>query len=132
MSYERATDDLEKVLGNVLSAAAQPPPTTPETSAEGHDPDRTIRAAVTPEGRIETVEIGPRAARLDSHEIAERAMAAINAALDAWAARSPGPASEGPAADLDGRLREAQDRSLRQLSEYTRSLRDLMNSFEPR
>lgn len=55
-------------------------------------------------------------------------MAAINAALDAMAA------SSSPAGALDdelvGRLRETQDHSLRQLGEYTQSLRDLMNGFE--
>ncbi|MFI0374373.1 hypothetical protein ACH35V_41495 [Actinomadura sp. 1N219] len=131
MSYERATDDLDKVLGNVRQAASttQATPTAPQTPTEGHDPDRTVRAAVTPDGRIETVEITPRAARLNSHDLAERAIAAINAALDAHTAQSPAPTAD---ADLDDRLREAQDRSLSQLSEYTQSLRDLMNSFERR
>ncbi|TMQ94239.1 YbaB/EbfC family nucleoid-associated protein [Actinomadura soli] len=129
MSYERATDDLDKVLGNVLQAATTQPEPAPQAAAEGHDPDRTVRATVTPDGRIETVEITPRAARLNSHELAERAIAAINAALDAQTADAPAPAADTA---LDDRLREAQDLSLRQLNEYTQSLRDLMNSFERR
>ncbi|TYK48932.1 YbaB/EbfC family nucleoid-associated protein [Actinomadura decatromicini] len=127
MSYERATDDLDKVLGDVLDAAAQaqttPPP--PDEESEGHDPDRTVRAVVSPDGRITSVEIGPRAARLSSQEIAERAVAAINAALDGLSTRS---AAFG-GADLTARLREAQDLSVRQLTEYTESLRDSINAL---
>lgn len=131
MSYERASEDLDRLFGGVLEAAAagaRDASPTASAGGEGHDPDRTVRAVVAPGGRIESVEIGPRAVRLASEEIAERAMAAINAALDAMAAAS------SPAGALDeeliGRLRETQDLSLRQLGEYTRSLRDLMNGFE--
>ncbi|NKZ05957.1 YbaB/EbfC family nucleoid-associated protein [Actinomadura latina] len=130
MSYERASEDLGRLLGDVLETAAKAQDASPAAGGEceGHDPDRTVRAVVAPGGRIESVEIGPRAARLGSQEIAERAMAAINDALDAMAA------SSSPAGALDdeliGRLRETQDQSLRQLGEYTQSLRDLMNGFE--
>ncbi|TDD75657.1 YbaB/EbfC family DNA-binding protein [Actinomadura darangshiensis] len=129
MSYERASDDLDRVLGDVLGAAvrARDASPAPSTESEGHDPDRTVRAVVSPGGRIESVEIiGARAARLSSQEIAERAMAAINAALDGLAA----PAAAGPLDDESAdRLREAQDAGMRQLGEYTQSLRDLMNGF---
>ncbi|TYB46905.1 YbaB/EbfC family nucleoid-associated protein [Actinomadura chibensis] len=128
MSYERATDDLDRVLGDVLGAAAEartsPPP--PDEESEGHDPDRTVRAVVSPDGRITSVEIGPRAARLSSQEIAERAVAAVNAALDGLSARAPAVAAT---ADLTARLREAQDLSVRQLTEYTESLRDSINAL---
>ena len=128
MSYERATDDLDKVLGDVLGAAtrAQTSP-HPMTESEGHDPDQTVRAVVGADGRIQTVEIGPRAARLSSHEIAERATAAINAALDNQAPPAPVASTD---TDLTAQLQDAQDLSVRQLSEYTQSLRDMINALD--
>jgi DNA-binding protein YbaB len=134
MSYELATDDLDKLLGDTAKAAAAlRPSTAPETDtrAEGHDPDRLIKAVVAAGGRIESVEIGPRALRLGSHEIAERAMAAINDALDQLAkdaVEHPSPSAEA-IAELTKKLRQTQDMSLQQLRAYTRSLQDLMNSF---
>ncbi|GAA2615714.1 YbaB/EbfC family nucleoid-associated protein [Actinomadura fulvescens] len=140
MSHESATEDLDRLLSSTISAAAEAGGPRDETGdratelrGEGHDPDRLIRASVAAGGRIETVEIGPRAHRLASHELAERAMAAINAALEdlerATAARSAGAVA---GAELTERLREAQDLSMRQLRTYTRSLQDLMNGFESR
>ncbi|POM26742.1 Nucleoid-associated protein YbaB [Actinomadura rubteroloni] len=134
MSYELATDDLDKLLGDAAGAAASLRPSTePEAGAraEGHDPDGLIRVVVSAGGLVESVEIGPRALRLGSQEVADRAVAAINDALDrlaADAAEHPSPSAEA-VAELTAKLEQTRNMSLQQLRAYTRSLQDLMNSL---
>lgn len=134
MSHELAADDLDKLLSDTLKAATTANPGAAADAAlraEGHDADQFVTAVVAGGGRIESVELSPRALRLGSHEIAERAVAAINDALDRLAgeaAQHPSPSAEA-LAELSKRLQQTQDMSVQQLRAYTRSLQDLMNSF---
>ncbi|MEU5881169.1 hypothetical protein [Spirillospora sp. NPDC047279] len=136
MSHERASDDLDALLSRTIASVVSATPSGPReevpTRAEGHDPEGLVRAVVSTGGRVETVEFGQRAWRLGSQEIAERAKAAINAALDELEAAGTAAAAAGNAAggaDLLTQMRDAQDMSLRQLRDYTQSLQALMNSF---
>ncbi|MBO2446087.1 YbaB/EbfC family nucleoid-associated protein [Actinomadura barringtoniae] len=134
MSYELAADDLDKLLGDTLRAATAAHPgaeARADVRAEGYDEERLVKAVVSAGGRIENVEISQRALRLGSHEIADRAVTAINDALDRLAkaaVENPSPSAEA-LAELSQRLQQTQDMSVQQLRAYTRSLQDLMNSF---
>ncbi|HEV7935720.1 MAG TPA: YbaB/EbfC family DNA-binding protein [Actinomadura sp.] len=140
MSHELGVTDLDRLLGltrqAVDSTRTEDPPDgeTPELSGEGFDADRQVRVVVVAGGRIDAIEVRERAMRQGSHEVAERVVVAVNAALaDLESKTSERAALSGvDPAELTGRLREAQDLSVRQLRSYTRSLQDLMNGFERR
>jgi DNA-binding protein YbaB len=140
MSQELGISDLDQLLSRTRQAAtsmradASGEDEAADIRGEGFDADGHIRVVVASGGRVEAVEVGQRAMRLGSHELAQRVLAAVNAALDdveSKTAELVGPAG-ADMAELTGRLREAQDLSLRQLRSYTQSLRDLMNGFERR
>ena len=135
MSHDFAHTELEELLTRTreaIEASFGNRSPQVEVRGEGTDPDGHVRAVAVSGGRIETVEFAPQAVRLGSHRLAECALAAVNAALadlEAKAAEAAG--LTGPQADaLRERLREMQDLSLQQLRSYSRSLQDLMNSFE--
>jgi hypothetical protein len=140
MSHELGVTDLDRLLGltrqAVDSTRSEDPPDgeTAELRGEGFDADRQVRVVVVAGGRIDVIEVGERAMRQGSHEVAERVVVAVNAALaDLESKTSERAALSGvDPAELTGRLREAQDLSVRQLRSYTRSLQDLMNGFERR
>ncbi|MGP4022415.1 YbaB/EbfC family nucleoid-associated protein [Actinomadura sp. 3N407] len=132
MTRDTAADDLDGLLRRASGLAEQAggaPSGASHDAVEGHDPDGLVTARVTAGGRIDEVRIAPRALRLGSHEIADRAAAAINAALDAL---EQATAAEGAAdpAELAERLGELRDRSLTQMRAYVTSMQNLMNGFE--
>ncbi|MEU8799394.1 YbaB/EbfC family nucleoid-associated protein [Spirillospora sp. NPDC048819] len=132
MTRDTAADDLNGLLQRVSGFAEQaggPCSEPPPEAVEGHDPDGLVTVRVTAGGRIDRVSVAPRALRLGSHEIADRAAAAINAALDALEQATAGAGAAGPA-DLTERLGELRNQSLTQMRAYVTSMQNLMNGFE--
>jgi DNA-binding protein YbaB len=136
MSHELGIDDLDQLLGKtrqVLEAARAHGTTDDEdVRGEGADIDGLVRVVVAAGGRVDRVDVDPRALRLGSHEVAERAVTAVNAALDDLDATAAERGDFGglDAAEMAARAQEIQNASLRQLQTYAASLRDLMNGFE--
>jgi DNA-binding protein YbaB len=138
MSHELGVDDLDQLLGRTRqtleAARAHGAADDEDTRGEGADSDGTVRVEVAAGGRIERVTVDPRAMRLGSHEVAERVITAVNAALDDLDAKAAERGAFGglDAAEMSARAQEIQNASLRQLQTYAASLRDLMNGFEQR
>jgi DNA-binding protein YbaB len=135
MSHELGVDDLDQLLGRTrqaLEAVRTPGTADDDTRGEGADPDGFVRVEVAAGGRIERVTVDQRAMRLGSHEVAERVVTAVNAALDDLDAKAAERGAFGglDAAEMSARAQEIQNASLRQLQTYAASLRDLMNGFE--
>lgn len=98
---------------------------------EGEAAGGQVRVVVNGSGRVEAIELGGRAMRSASHELAGQVVSAANAALEdarARAAERVKALGEG----VSERVREIQDQSVQQLGSYVRSLAALMNSIEKR
>jgi DNA-binding protein YbaB len=136
MSHELGIDDLDQLLGRTRqtldAARAGGTADDEDVRGEGADLDGFVRVVVTAGGRVDRIEVDRRAMRLGSHEMAERIVTAVNAALDDLDAKATGRGDLGglDTAELAARAQEIQNASLRQLQTYAASLRDLMNSFE--
>jgi DNA-binding protein YbaB len=125
MHGESGSLGLELLLGetlNILRAG-----TVDQPYAEATDPHEQVLVTIGPSRRLVTVRITPAAMRLSSAALAERLVAAINAALDATPVRPAEVQAQSRAtAELSQRVRRIQDQSLEHMRAYTRSLTAIM------
>ncbi|TYK46932.1 YbaB/EbfC family nucleoid-associated protein [Actinomadura decatromicini] len=116
------------VLGSEPQGAAKPdqPGGGPKAEGRGEAADGLIRATVSADGEITSIDLAPRAMRMSSEEIGEHVATAVNAAFGDLRA---GPAALPDAAAterLTAQARELQDMSMRQMRQMTQSISDLM------
>lgn len=99
---------------------------------EASDPAGQVHAVAGSGGRIESLWIDEQAGRSGSYALAERTVAAVNAALTDLAAKQAesAAASAANAGRLAERLQEVQDMSLQQMRAYTGALRGMMSSIQ--
>jgi DNA-binding protein YbaB len=96
---------------------------------EGTDADGKVRAVAVMGGRIETLHIDPEAMRAASYELGERAVTAVNAALEAVQGQARAASDQE---DLAARVKAVQDLSLEHMRAYSQALAGLMGSIERR
>src|SRR5262245_76857 len=111
MSHELGIDDLDQLLGRArqtLDAARARGAGDEEPAGEGADPEGFVRVGVAAGGRIDRVTVDRRALRLASHEVAERVVTAVNAALDDLDAKAAERGAFGglDAAEMSARAQE--------------------------
>lgn len=101
-----------------------------EAAGEGSAADGRVRVQVALAGPVAALEIDQRAMRAGSQALVGQVAEAVNAALDDLQARAR---EQARAARVDPEsLRALREASTEQMAAYTRSLRDLMSSIEPR
>jgi len=87
-----------------------------------------VRAVATADGRLERVQLDPRALRMPSEELAAHLVTAVNAALDALAAVAAERAAQaGPVAPVDTaalaeQLRQVQEDGVRRMAAFTQGI----------
>ncbi|MFG3682652.1 hypothetical protein ACGF5H_21360 [Micromonospora chalcea] len=141
MASEREVSNLDglltearRALQTVRSGGAGPaePETAQTATGTGTAADGQVSATIT-DGRFDTLVIEPRLMRLPAAELAEHVTSAVNAALDDL--RNRRHESE-QSADLDAlaqNLEAVQDRSIRQMTQMSHALRDVVALLqEPR
>lgn len=124
---------MQQTARTVESARTTAPGTgTQDVWGEGRDPSAQVTAVAVPGDLVHSVRIGPHTARTESHELAERTVAAINAALGDLHAKQAeaAAASLEDVARLSERLRQVQDMSVQQMGAYTGALRSMMSSIQ--
>jgi DNA-binding protein YbaB len=114
-----------------VDAVSSPSSGDEPSGGVGEADEGLVRVKVSGAGRIEQVELGPRAMRSASHELAAHVVTAANAALE-QARLQAEERMRGLGEDMSQRVREVQDQSLEQLGAYVRSLSALMNSINKR
>lgn len=126
--------EARRALQVVRSGGAGPaePETAMTATGTGIAADGQVSATIT-DGRFDTLVIEPRLMRLPAAELAEHVTSAVNAALDDL--RNRRREVEQPA-DLDAlaqNLEAVQDRSIRQMTQMSHALRDVVALLqEPR
>ncbi|MFJ1539930.1 YbaB/EbfC family nucleoid-associated protein [Micromonospora chalcea] len=141
MASEREVSNLDglltearRALQMVRSGGAGPaePEAAQSTTGTGTAADGMVSATIT-DGRFDTLVIEPRLMRLPAAELAEHVTSAVNAALDDLRDRRR---DSEQSADLDAlaqSLRAVQDRSIRQMTQMSHALRDVVALLqEPR
>ena len=124
--WEHLLNVTRRALGNTGPGSSEgngERPAAPKAEGNGEAADGLIRATVSADGEIRSVEIAPRAMRLAAEEIGEHVATAVNAAFQDL--RS-GPPSSPDTESLTARASELQDMSLRQMTRMTQSIADLM------
>ncbi|MFC4069393.1 YbaB/EbfC family nucleoid-associated protein [Actinoplanes subglobosus] len=121
-----ATDDLLQRSRRLLDAVrrGETPPDGEPVTVTTEAADGLVRV-VAGEGRIESIDLDPRAMRLDSRTLSEELTAAVNAALDELRA-SAGSAQGVDLAALDGQLRQVQDEGVRRMAEISSAVQAVM------
>ncbi|MBA9007245.1 YbaB/EbfC family nucleoid-associated protein [Thermomonospora cellulosilytica] len=115
-----------------LVTAAVPPSAVEDEQdlrGTGRDPSGLVVAVAAPGGRVESLEIGARALRTGSADLADGVMAAVNAALDDLRERESARSGALGSDELLGRVREIQDLNLEQMRVLTRSLSTVMTNI---
>src|SRR5262249_30876700 len=103
------------------------PPEPVDLRGEGTGLDGQLRVTAVAGGRLESIQIDPRAMRTDSRTLAEQLVVAVNAALAAVQAKVQ-EAAAGAAPDraaLVHRLREVQDTAIPRMQSFLRAVEDL-------
>ena len=101
----------------------------PEIRGEGVAADGQVLATARTGGRLESVQLDPRALRMGSQALGEQIVLAVNAALDSLQTQA-GAQAAPPAADpaaLAERMRELQDQSVRQMYVFSQSIADAVD-----
>jgi DNA-binding protein YbaB len=101
---------------------ARPADGAEEARGEGQALDGRVRV-VARAGRVDELRLDPRVMRMGSEELAEHVTAAVNAALNDLASRSP--AEQTAPVDpqvLAGQIAEIQEQSVRQLAALTQAI----------
>ncbi|MFI0484395.1 YbaB/EbfC family nucleoid-associated protein [Actinomadura sp. 9N215] len=101
-------------------------PGAPSAKGHGEAAGGLVRATVSADGEVESIELAPRAMRLSSGEIGEHVAAAVNAAFQELRADPAGLPSGADTERLTAQARELQDLSMRQMRQMTQSISDLM------
>ncbi|HEV7708864.1 MAG TPA: YbaB/EbfC family nucleoid-associated protein [Asanoa sp.] len=129
------TGDLEATLAqarrmlDALAAGGGAPDPEAETGGQGSALDGLVAVRASGAGRIEWVEIDPRAGRVPLGDLAEAITEAVNAAL------ADASSSESLSVDfgaLAGQVRQMQDDSMRQMARFTGALDDAMDRLGKR
>ncbi|WP_214321192.1 hypothetical protein [Nonomuraea sediminis] len=124
--FDRLIEAARQVVESARSSPAEPPETRNEAG------DQLVRAAaVLTDGGvgIQSLDLDPRAMRLDSHDLAERIRGTVNQALRGLT----GPASQQAVPDLDrlaAELHELQDLSVHQLGVFADTINDVLRQLE--
>src|SRR5262249_55373306 len=129
-------EEFDRLIGDTLRSL-QPPPAVDNAGAvppepvdlrgEGTGLDGELRVTAVAGGRLESIQIDPRAMRTDSRTLAEQLVVAVNAALAAVQAKVQ-EAVAGAAPDraaLVHRLREVQDTAIPRMQSFLRAVEDL-------
>lgn len=98
----------------------------------GESADGRVRAVVTGAGRLERVELDPRAMRMASEELAGHLVTAVNAALDALAATATakaGPVAAVDTAALAAQVRQVQEDGVRRMAAFTQGISEAMTQL---
>ncbi|MGW0229975.1 YbaB/EbfC family nucleoid-associated protein [Actinopolymorpha singaporensis] len=96
-------DIAREAVASHLRSGEQAGPDAEVVSAEGTDGEGLVRATVTSEGRVASVDLTPKAVRLPAEDLAAAVVAAVNGAWDALTAtvrektRAPAAGSWDPA-----------------------------------
>ncbi|MDO3685876.1 hypothetical protein [Micromonospora sp. C28ISP2-4] len=114
-------DVLGTATGGTLSGGGE------DERWSGSDDAGTVRAEVDRDARLTRLEVARPPRRLSSAELGESVVVAVNRALE-QIPRAAAPQGIGSAA-LDGRLRELQEASIRQMSALTGALTGVMQSI---
>lgn len=108
----------------------------PRTAPEEREGSATalgglVTAWVTGDGRVDRVEIDPRAKRLPMEDIAAAITQAVNEALDS-AAPAPAERVDVDLVALSAQVGRAQDEGMRQLARFTSALDEAMDRLGKR
>jgi hypothetical protein len=87
-----------------------------------------VAAVATPDGRVESLTIAPRAMRLDSFTLAEHVTTAVNAALGDLAAKA---SDATPATDPTALLHHLQDLQIASVQRLETFLRTINEARRP-
>ncbi|MFC4052742.1 YbaB/EbfC family nucleoid-associated protein [Actinomadura syzygii] len=114
-------------LGTEPQGAAKPDqPGGPKAEGRGEAADGLIRATVSADGEIKSIDLAPRAMRMSSEEIGEHVATAVNAAFGDLRAGPAAPLDAAATERLAAQARELQDMSMRQMRQMAQSISDLM------
>ncbi|WP_169809396.1 YbaB/EbfC family nucleoid-associated protein [Actinomadura chibensis] len=108
------------------SAGKQDRPGGPKAEGRGEAAEGLIRATVSADGEITSIDLAPRAMRMSSEEIGEHVAAAVNAAFRDLRAGPAAPPDVAATERLAAQARELQDMSMRQMRQTAQSISDLM------
>ncbi|MEV4622866.1 YbaB/EbfC family nucleoid-associated protein [Asanoa sp. NPDC049573] len=126
------TGDLEATLAQarrMLDSLAAGDAAAEPVTGEGSALDGLVTVRATGGGRIEWVEIDPRAGRVPLDQLAEAITEAVNAALAEASGSGALPVDFGA---LAGQVRQMQDDSLRQMARFTGALDEAMDRLGKR
>lgn len=129
--FDRMLTETRGLLDQIRSGQARPPDAE-RAEGRGEAAGGKVRVVAGTGGELTSVELDPRVMRMPSEELAEELRSAVNAALRELRSRSQ---ATGTAIDPDvlaERLREAQDRGLRQMAVFTQTLNELMTQIGTR
>ncbi|MGP4026093.1 YbaB/EbfC family nucleoid-associated protein [Actinomadura sp. 3N407] len=109
-------------------SGGRPDGTASGPSAKGHGEAAggLVRATVSADGEIESIDLAPRAMRMSSEEIGEHVAEAVNTAFQGLRADPAGPPAGADTEQITARARAVQDMSMRQMQQMTQSIADLM------
>jgi DNA-binding protein YbaB len=123
--FERLIADTRRALQEMRAGPTEAAD-APEIRGAGVAADGQVRVTARTGGRLESVQLDPRALRLGSQALGEQILLAVNAALDDLQAQA-GTQARAPAADpapLTERMRELQEASVRQMYVFSQSITD--------
>lgn len=104
---------------------------TEQLTGQGEAADGRVKARVVTGGRFESVQLDPRALRMDSEELGEQITLAVNAAVDdlRTKAAEQRPAGLPDLQTLSEQLVELQDVSVRRMSTFVEGLDDALGKI---
>jgi DNA-binding protein YbaB len=120
--FERLLAETRRALAQTRAGAASEPDAA-GVRGTGVAAEGQVRVTARASGRVESVELEPRALRLGTQLLGEQIALAVNAALDDLQVQAA--AQAGPAADPAGlaeRMQELQDQSVRQMQLFSQGI----------
>ena len=118
-------------VGGAPEAASTDAPETEQLTGEGEAANGRVKARVVTGGRFESIQIDPRALRMDSNDLGEQITLAVNAALDdlRTKAAEQRPTGFPDLQALSEQMVELQDESVRRMSTFVEGLDDALGKI---
>jgi hypothetical protein len=123
--FERVLAETRRVLGEAgaaAGAAEAEDAVAPELTGTGTGAGGQITATVRAGGKVESVQLDPRALRLGAQALGEQVTVAVNAALDDLRTKAggAGPVVVPPA--LAEQMQQLQDQSVQQMQLFSQGI----------
>jgi DNA-binding protein YbaB len=129
--FDRLLEDAREALQELRSGQVQPDGEVEDLVGEGEAADGKVKVTAGIGGKIEKVELDPRALRTDSDELGEQIAEAVNAALKDLQQKASASAAAAMSGfdpeHLSEQLINLQDQSVRQMGEFAAGMEDMLD-----